>query len=173
MFTGFLIKIMDLYHFTFKDQNETFENYLDTYFKNKSPDCILYSQGGGEFRIHKEIFSQTDFLREFLTSAKEHCCGIVEVLCPCSKEELAHLVNFLYDGEIQCQSQNDSIKIQENLSKIFGFPKNLNMNDFGQTSMNNQNCSQDEDITGAVNNNLVPNETVETMLLQNSDETLI
>ena len=100
LFTGFLVRIMDLHQFKFKDQNETFENYLDTYFKNKSPDCILYSQGGGEFRIHKEIFSQTDFLRKILLTA--NCCEKMEILCPCSKEEHAHLVNFLYNGEIQC-----------------------------------------------------------------------
>ena len=157
---------MDLFQFTFKDQNKTIEKYLDTYLKNKSPDCILHSQDGGKFKIHKELFSQTDFLREILSSA--NCCEKVEILCPCSKEELAHLVNFLYDGEIQCHSQNDTIKIQENLCKIFGFPQNLNLNDLDQTLMNNQNGSQGEDITKAVNNNLIPNDTVETMLVQNS-----
>ena len=35
-------------------------------------------------------------------------------------------MNFLYDGEIHCEK--DSLKIIENLRKIFGFPKNLDMN---------------------------------------------
>ena len=92
--------------------------------------------------IHKELFSQTDFLREILSSA--NCCRKMEILCPCSKEELAHLVNFLYDGEIQCHSQNDSIKIQEDLSKIFGFPENLSLNDLNQTLLINQKEVQKE-----------------------------
>ena len=135
---------MDLVQFSFKDQNKTIEKYLDIYLKNKLPDCILHSQDGGEFKIHKELFSQTDFLRKILLSAKEHCCRKVEILCPCSKEELAHLVNFLYDGEIQCLNQNDSIKIQENLSKIFGFPENLSLNDLNQTLLINQKEVQKE-----------------------------
>ena len=113
---------MDIFHFKFKDQSKLIEKYLDIYLKNKSPDCILHSQDGGEFKIHKELFSQTDFLRKILSSAKEHCCVTVEILCPCSTEELAHLVNFLYDGEIHCENENDSKIIQENLEKIFGFP---------------------------------------------------
>ena len=104
---------------TFKDQSTTIEDYLDVYLKNKSPDCILYSQEGSKFRIHKEIFSQTNFLREILSSAKEQCCGTLEILCPCTKTELVHLVNFLYDGEIYCENENDSAEIQENLRKIF------------------------------------------------------
>ena len=133
---------MDLFQFTFKHQNKTIEKHLDFYLKNKLPDCILHSQDGGEFKIHKELFSQTDFLREILAST--NCCRKTEVLCPCSKEELAHLVNFLYDGEIQCQNQDDSIKIQENLSKIFGFPENLSLNDLNQTLLINQKEVQKE-----------------------------
>ena len=148
---------MDVFHITFKHQNNTIEQYLETYLKNKSPDCILHSQDGGAFKIHKELLSQTNFLRKLLSSA--NCCSKVEILCPCSKEELAHLVNFLYDGEIQYQSQNDSIKILENLSKIFGFPENLNLNDINQTLFINQNGSPGEDIFGTLNNNVNPNET--------------
>ena len=40
--------------FTFKDQSSTFEAYLDEYLKKKSPDCILYSEEGSQFKIHKE-----------------------------------------------------------------------------------------------------------------------
>ena len=77
-------------------------------------------------------------------------------------------MNFLYDGEIQCHSQNDSIKIQENLSKIFGFPENLNLNDIDQKLLNNQNGSLGEEITGTLNNNVNPNNIAEIMLVQNS-----
>ena len=44
------------------------ENYLNVHFKQKPSDCILYSEDGGKFEIHKEIFSQTSFLREILSS---------------------------------------------------------------------------------------------------------
>ena len=36
-------------------------------------------------------------------------------------------MNFLYKGEIQCIEEFDSLKIQENLHKIFGFPKFLGL----------------------------------------------
>jgi len=64
---------------------------------------------------------------EILSSTIEHCCDTIEVLCPCSKEELKHMVNFLYDGEIHCEEEFDSLKILENLNKIFGFSNNLAM----------------------------------------------
>ena len=121
--------------FEFTDHIVTIKDYLDVYLKNKPPDCILYSKDGGEFKIHKEIFSQTNFLREILSSAKEHCCGTLEIICPCSKKELGHLVDFLYNGEIQCENEMDSIEIQENLSKIFGFPKILSLNNPNQADV--------------------------------------
>ena len=117
--------------FKFSDQIASFEAYLDFYLKNKPRDCILYSEDGSKFKVHKELFGQTDFLRKILSSTNEHCCGPIEVLCPCSKEELSHLVNFLYDGEIHCDK--DSLKIIENLQKIFGFPRNLDLNDPNET----------------------------------------
>ena len=64
-------------------------------------------------------------LENILESAKEHCCGKLEIICPCDKEDLSHLVHFLYDGEIHCNEEFDSIRILDNLTKIFGFPKNL------------------------------------------------
>ena len=111
---------------TFKDHSATIEDYLDVYLKNKSTDCILYSQEGSGIRIHKELFSQTNFLREILSSAKEHCCQTLEILCPCTKEELSHLVIFLYDGEIRCENYDDSLKIQENL-QFFRCTNSTNM----------------------------------------------
>ena len=116
-------------HLVFHDQSWTIEKHLDDQLKNKPPDCILYSQNGRYFEIHKDIFSQTNFLRKILSSAKEHCCEMLEILCPCTEEELGHLVYFLYEGEIQCKEKSDLVKIQKNLTKIFGFPKNLNLFD--------------------------------------------
>ena len=101
------------------------QNNLNTYLKTKPRDCILYSEDGAEFKIHKELFTHTKFMRNILESAKEHCCGKLEIICPCDKEDLSHLVHFLYDGEIHCNEEFDSIRILDNLAKIFGFPKNL------------------------------------------------
>ena len=119
---------MKMSQFTFRDQIGSFEDYIDTYFKNKSTDCILYSDDGSKFKVHKELFGQTQFLRKILSSANERCCGTLEVFCPCSTDELSHLVNFLYDGEIHYEEEFDSLKILENLNKILGFPRNLAMN---------------------------------------------
>ena len=127
---------MKMSQFTFKDQIGSFEDYMDTYLKNKSTDCILYSYDGGKFKVHKELFGQTQFLRKILSSTKDHCCGTIEVICPCSKEELGHLVNFLYDGEIHCKEESESLKIIENLQKIFGFHRNLDLI-YPNTSDNN------------------------------------
>ena len=118
---------MKMSQFTFKDQIGSFEDYMDTYLKNKSTDCILYSYDGGKFKVHKELFGQTHFLRKILSSTNNHCCGSIEVICPCSKEELGHLVNFLYDGEIHCKEESETLKIIENLQKIFGFQRNLGL----------------------------------------------
>ena len=51
-------------------QNSILEDYLDTYLTEKSRDCILYSEDGSKFSVHKEVFSQTSFLREILYSSK-------------------------------------------------------------------------------------------------------
>ena len=99
---------MKTFQFKFGDQISSFENYFDFYLKNKSTDCVLYSEDGGKFKVHKELFGQNDFLREILLSTKEHCCGTIEVLIPCSKVDLKHLVNFLYDGEIHCENEAES-----------------------------------------------------------------
>ena len=53
---------MEQYEFQLTtDHIVTIKDYLDVHLKNKTPDCILYSQDGGEFKIHKEIFSQSNF----------------------------------------------------------------------------------------------------------------
>lgn len=119
------------------------ENTLDSYFKKKQKDCILYSQDGAEIKIHKEVFGQTQFMRNILRSAKEDCCSTVEIICPCSKEILEHLVNFLYDGEIHCSDESESEKILQNLCDIFGFPKNLEKRCKRVRNTNDSDINQD------------------------------
>ena len=95
-------------------------NYLEIFLKNKAPDCIIYSEDGAEFKTHKELFGQTKFMRELLKS--QSCCGVMEIIFPCSKEQLDHLMNFLNDGIIKCNKKIESLKIIENLNKILGYP---------------------------------------------------
>ena len=90
-------------------------DYMSFYFKNKVPDCILYSEDGTSFKTHKEIFSQTKFMREVLKNEK--CCGQIEIIFPCSKEELCYLVKFMNEGKIEFSKMKDCLKIIENLNK--------------------------------------------------------
>ena len=53
------------------------KDYLHSYFRTKRHDCILYSEDGVDFKVHKEIFSQTKFMRELLSSAK----GMSRIVC--------------------------------------------------------------------------------------------
>ena len=112
----------------FEEQATIIGEYLKIYLMQKQPDCILYSTSGNEFKVryvHKELFSQTYFMRKILESTKEHCCEIMEIFCPCSEKELGEMVRFLYTGEIKCENRINYLKIMENLNKIFGFPKYL------------------------------------------------
>jgi len=99
------------------------------YLKQQSTDCILYSNDGNEFKIHKEVLGQTAFMRGMLNSIKDGCCSKIEIICPCSKEEISKIVHFMYYGEILCEDVFESFTIQEDLNKIFGFPESLNLND--------------------------------------------
>ena len=103
--------------------------FLEGYLKNKSKDCILYSSDGAEFKVHKEVLGQTKFMREILKSIKDQCCGEIEIICPCSMEDLQKVVHFMYYGEIHCKDVYDSFKLQEDLKMMFGFPEILNIDD--------------------------------------------
>ena len=72
-------------------------------------------------------FSQTKFIRYILNIAKDHCCNTLEIICPCSKEELEKVVYFLYHGEIHCEDIFDSCNVQEDVTKTFGYPECLNL----------------------------------------------
>ena len=69
-----------MFQVTFQNHVTEIEDYLDIYLKNKSRDCILYSEDGGEFKIHKELFGQTNFLRKILATVNDQCCGIMQGL---------------------------------------------------------------------------------------------
>ena len=110
-------------HFINKYQNGSIRDYLDSYLKRKPPDCILYSEDGIEFKIHKEIFCQTKFMREMLKSSNS--CGSIEIICPCSTKELEQLIEFLLHGKIRCENEGVASKVFQNLSKILDFPSYL------------------------------------------------
>ena len=122
----------------FDDNDYKDWNWL--FFNNKEADCILYSDDGHGFRIHREILSQTEKLRNILISFKDNCCGMMEILCPCPKDELEQLVKFLYSGIISYNV--DVYKTLDNLITIFGFPENLILNDG-----NNKEFNRDDFIT--------------------------
>ena len=106
--------MMETWQFNKKDQITVIGDSLDNYLKYKPTDCVLYAKDGSKFKIHR------------IVCAKEQCCEILEVFCPCSKDELDHLVLFLYAGVINCENAFDSLNILENLDKVFGYhPKNL------------------------------------------------
>ena len=104
-------------------QNFVLQEHLKSYFIQKEADCILYSEDGNKFKIHKEILGQTDFLRKILLSSRDNCCAILQIFCPCPKRDLDFLIKFLYTGKISCGSELDLFKILINLNGIFGFPK--------------------------------------------------
>ena len=54
------------------DHSSTIIDYMETYFKKKPKDCILYSEDGTGFDIHKELLGQTEFMRKLLKSAKDY-----------------------------------------------------------------------------------------------------
>ena len=54
------------------DHSSTIIDYMETYFKKKPKDCILYSEDGTGFEIHKELLGQTEFMRKLLKSAKDY-----------------------------------------------------------------------------------------------------
>ena len=57
----------------------TLEDYQELFFTKKLPDCVLFSEEGTKFEIHKERLSQTQFLRNILVSVQDQCCGIIEI----------------------------------------------------------------------------------------------
>ena len=83
------------------------QEFMNLFYKKKPTDCILYSEDGIQFKIHREILSQTELMQNILTSAKLSCCQNLEIIFPCSNIELAYVVKFLYQGQLICDSNFD------------------------------------------------------------------
>ena len=81
-----------------KNEEQTFDRhiFLDSFLKKKEDGCILYSEKGQKFNIHKEILYQTKFMRNILQSASNSCCKSIEIFCPCSDEDLGLFYPMVY-----------------------------------------------------------------------------
>ena len=99
------------------------QEFMNLFYNKKPTDCIIYSEDGIPFQIHREILSQTELMQNLLTSAKESCCQNLEIICPCSKSELEYVVKFFYEGQLKCDSSFDLSNILKILTKVFGFPE--------------------------------------------------
>ena len=109
--------------------NLMIENFLDEWVTKKRPDCVLHSNDGHNFKVHKEVFGQTQFQRDILMAAKSiQCmCGRIQISLPCSKRMVEHLVEFLYLGVIKLDVYNEAklFEIFDNLHQILGYEPDM------------------------------------------------
>jgi len=108
--------------------NLMIENFVDEWITKKKPDIYLHCYNGVT-KCHKELFGQTQFMRDILMSAKSiQCqCGVLRISLPCSIQMGDHLVRFLYMGEIKLARFNEAkvFEIFDNLHKILGFDPDM------------------------------------------------
>ena len=96
-------------------------NNMDSYFKEKPPDCCLFSDNNFEFPIHKELFFQTKFMCEMIENVNylESCCSKIEILCPSlAQKDLEMIVKFLYTGKIICENEDSVCEVSKNLTNV-------------------------------------------------------
>jgi len=77
-------------------------SYMIKYFKQRPPDCVLFSEDNSKILIHKELLYQTQHMRSMIKSATAgYCCSQIEIMCPSlTINELEMIVQFLYSGKI-------------------------------------------------------------------------
>ena len=99
-------------------------NCMESYFKERPPDCSLFSQDNFGIPVHKEVLYQTPFLRRMIQSFNmDSCCSKIEILCPSlSREDLGAVVQFLYSGKISRFDSAIESKLSNILTELFGFP---------------------------------------------------
>ena len=66
-------------HFTNNNRASDFEFCFYPYLRKKWSDLSLYSEEGFEFKIHKELFVQTSFMRQILISAQGEISQVYEI----------------------------------------------------------------------------------------------
>merc|ERR1711976_602686 len=104
-------------------------DHMELYFKERLPDCSIFSEDKFEIKVHKEVLYQTKYLQEMIKTLNlEPSYEKIEILCPgISKEELEIMVNFLYTGQISSHEETKSYEVCLNLTNLFGFPKEWNL----------------------------------------------
>jgi len=97
---------------------------MESYFKQKPPDCSIFSDNNCEFPIHKEVLLQTKFMCQMIENViLESCCSKIEVLCSSvNQKDLEIIVKFLYTGKIICENEHLANEVSKNLTQLFGFP---------------------------------------------------
>ena len=89
---------------------------MDSYFRQKPPDCSLFSKDSCEFPVHKELFYQTKFMRRMIKSfifdqcQIESCCKI-QIMCPSlMKEELNLIIQVRFSQLVIEKTHQTQIK---------------------------------------------------------------
>ena len=94
---------------------------MEIYFRERPPDCSLFTGGNFEIRVHKEVFYQTPYLQEMIKTSSID--SKIDIMCPdLSLQEVEIIVQFLYSGEIYHYDQNFIAEVSKNLADLFGFP---------------------------------------------------
>ena len=103
------------------NEPKLFQNDMESYFKQRPPDCTLYSKGNSEIHVHKEILYQTSYLREMIKSLDTE--SKIEIMCPSlTLRELEIVVQFMYCGQISVPNEKTACETSKNLVELFGFP---------------------------------------------------
>ena len=91
---------------TFKSNQKIFEfgMFMKPYLENKETDCVLYTQGSFKFDIHKEILYPSKLMKNIVNENSGYG-GKIEIVCPCSENELESILGFLYNGTITCDKE--------------------------------------------------------------------
>ena len=101
------------------------DTFMESFLKNVDTDCIVYSEEGVKFNIHKEILYQTKLMKNILEKDDCGCRQNLEIFFPCPENELEAVLNFLYNGTNSYNEETEVSKILFNLIEVFGFPENL------------------------------------------------
>ena len=95
--------------------------FIDNHLREISPEVHLYSQCGFEFRVHKDVFSQTTKMSDILRLAVNAGDKIEIMINTLKKEDLKCVVHYLYYGEVLENDKNQTT--YKNLARVFGFPE--------------------------------------------------
>ena len=101
-----------------------YDTFMESFLKNEETECALYSKEGVRFNVHKEIFFQSKLMQNLLLDGHSGCCNKIEIICPCTENELESILSFLYDGKFSSKERVDTFNVIGNLTKVFGFPQN-------------------------------------------------